>query len=284
MAEAAADGQQGGLGHLQGSRRGKRGRGCLPRGASRAVFGNLVARWQGRCGRGHHGHLGGQHLKAHLGAAQAQAGAQLGPGHHFGAGGAQHPGLAHPAGAGGAEHVDTGHPADLGKGLPQLGGLETLLPAVHGAALVEVGHAHQVGELLGPEIATVLRAAAAAAVEHGVGEAGAIHQHLAAGAGHGGPGGGGLGVQAPVHLAGHGGAHVEGGAGLALTQGIGAGRHRLGPQGLLGPAGRHLTAHHAGQVALQQHMVDRLQPAAAHQHLQPAPVAALAQLERAGLV
>ena len=121
-------------------------------------------------------------------------------------------------------------------------------------------------------------------MEHGVGQIGAIHQHLAAGAGHGGPGGGGLGVQALVHLARHGGADVEGGAGLALTKGIGAGRDRLGPQGLLGPAGRHLTAHHAGQVALQRHMVDRLQPAAAHQHLQPAPVAALAQLERAGLV
>ena len=129
---------------------------------------------------------------------------------------------------------------------------------MHRAVLIKIGHAHQVGKLLAPEIATVFGAATGAAVKHRVGQAGAKHQHLAAGASHRLMGRGGFRLDSPVNLARHGGAYVKSGSRLALTQGIGAGRHRLGPQGCLGPARRHLTSHNAGKVCLESHMIDGL--------------------------
>ena len=138
--------------------------------------------------------------------------------------------------------------ADLGKSLLELLGLKTLLPGLHRACLVKIGHADQVGQLLAPEVTAVFGRAATAAVENRIGQTGAIHQHLAAGAEHRLSGGGGFRVHTFVDLARHGGAEVKWIGGLALPQGVGAGGHGLGPQGRLGPAGRHLAAHHAGQV------------------------------------
>ena len=116
-------------------------------------------------------------------------------------------------------------------------------------------------------------------MEHGLHQAGAKHQHLAAGAGHRLEGGRGLRFHAPVHLTGHRGTHIKELAAGALAQGIGARRHRLGPQGSLGPARRHLTAHHAGQIALKTQMVDGQHLAALHHQLELAAIAALTQLE-----
>ena len=133
--------------------------------------------WQGR-------QLWGQHLKAHHGALEPQAAAQLGAGEHQGAGRASHPRLAHPTRAGGGEHFDALGTADLAKRLLQLLGLQAQLPGVHRAVLIKIGHAHQVGKLLAPEITAVFGAATGAAVKNSVGQAGTKHQHLAAGANH----------------------------------------------------------------------------------------------------
>ena len=102
-------------------------------------------------------------------------------------------------------------------------------------------------------------------------------EHEGSGGGHGGAGGIGFGLRSPVDLAGHRGPQVKGCVGLQLGQGVGAGRHRLGAQGLRRPAGRHLTAHHAGQVMLQPEQVHRLESIPLRQHPHQAPVAAAAQ-------
>ena len=116
-------------------------------------------------------------------------------------------------------------------------------------------------------------------MEHGLNQAISIGEHQAAGAGHGRLGRSGFRLHPQVHLAGHGGLEVVGAAaaGAQGPQRIGAGGHGLGPQGLQGPAGGHLAAHHAGQVGLQSHQVHRLQGLALGPDPQAAPVAALLQ-------
>ena len=141
-------------------------------------------RRQGRQGGRQGRQLWGQHLKAHHGALEPQAAAQLGAGEHQGAGRASHPRLAHPTRAGGGEHIDALGTADLAKRLLQLLGLQAQLPGMHRAVLIKVGHAHQVRKLLAPEIAAVFGATTGAAVKHRVCQAGTKHQHLAAGANH----------------------------------------------------------------------------------------------------
>ena len=161
--------------------------------------------------------------------------------------------------------------ANFTKRLGQGEGFEALLPAGHGAGLVDVRHAHQIGQLLGPQIAAVFGAAAAAAVEHRVHQVAGVHQHLAPGARHRFAGRGGFGLHTLVNLARHGGTDVKRLAGRSLAQGIGAGGHGLGPKGRLGPAGGHFAAHHAGQIALKIHGVNGLQRGSVDRHLQPAP-------------
>ena len=225
------------------------------------------------------GELSIQQLEAHLRAAQAKPAAQLGPGHHQGAARAHHPGLADAAAAGGGQHLDPIHAAGFAEGPQQHRRLEALLPGVHRAGLVEIGNAHQIRELLAPDVTAVLGAAAAAAVEHRVGELAAEDQHLAAGGGNRFAGGGGFSLHPLVDLAADRGTQVERSGRFSLAQGIGTGGDRLSAQGGLRPTGRHLTAHHAGQIQLQRQVVDRLQGRTVEAHLQGAAVTALLQLK-----
>ena len=116
-------------------------------------------------------------------------------------------------------------------------------------------------------------------MEHGLNQAIAVGEHQAAGAGHGRLGRGRFRLHPEINLAGHGGLEVVGPAtaGAQGPQGIGAGRHGLGPKGLKRPTGGHLAAHHAGQVGLQADQVHHLQDIALGPDPQAAPVVVLLQ-------
>ena len=191
-----------------------------------------------------------------------------------------HPGLANPSTGAGGQHLDAQGAADLAKGLAQQLRRQRLLPILHRTEIVQVGHADQIGQLLVPDFTAVFgTCATAAAVKNRFQQATLKKQHLASGGGHRFSGGGCFRLHAPVHLAGGGGRDIEQGPRLALAQHIGARRHRLGPQGGLGPAGRHLTAHHTGQILLQGQMVDHPQAGVNGQDLQLTAVAALPDLQ-----
>ena len=145
--------------------------------------------------------------------------------------------------------------------------------------MVKVRDTDQIGHLAGPEVTAAFGRSTTAAVEDRINQGIVEGQHQSPGLLDRAPGAGGLRLHPLVDLAGHRGLEIKGRGGLAGLEGIGAGRHRLGLQGRIGPARRHLAAHHAGEIGLHGNVVDHLKLPPLTPQLQATAVATLAEPE-----
>ena len=129
--------------------------------------------------------------------------------------------------------------------------------------LIVIGDADQIGMLAAPDHPTRLGHPARTAVEDGIDQATAVHEHQRTGARHRLACARGFRLHAAVHLTRHRGLHIPGTTATALFQRIGARGHGLGLQGSQGPAVGHFAADNTGEIGLNAQAVDHPQGAAA---------------------
>ena len=166
----------------------------------------------------------------------------------------------------------------------KIAAIEALVPSVHRAVVVVIANAHQIGQLLAPHLAAGLGRPTRAAVEHRIDQTAAMHQNQGSGGIDGLPSAWGLRFDALVHLAGNGGFHIEVALFAPLPEGVGACGNRLGLERGERPAGRHLTAHHTGQIGLDPKPVDGQHATAPGQKQHIPAVAPLAEPEAPGII
>ena len=148
---------------------------------------------------------------------------------------------------------------------------------MHRAVLIVIGDADQIGMLAAPDHPTRLGHPARTAVEDGIDQATAVHEHQRTGARHRLACARRFRLHAAVHLTRHRGLHIPGTTATALFQGIGARGHGLGLQGSQGPAVGHFAADNTGEIGLNAQAVDHPQGAAAAADAQHTPVATPSQ-------